>query len=218
MRFLATAVAALGVLTLWLAYDAAMSHGVSARSTTPPKVRTGAPLSATTSEKDCTDCHGDFAVNSGGGSIQILGVPAQYTPLATYPIRVHIGHLTVNPDVPSWGFELTAIRSSDYGRADSLVSLGPETQIQTSASNPARKYVSHTATGNQSGKADSTTWVFNWIAPASGAGGVSFWVSGVAGTGSGTSQSYVYNASANSAEASTDVQATTWGKIKTLYR
>jgi hypothetical protein len=218
MRFLTTAIAAVGVLSLWLAYDAAMSHGVSARSNTPAKVRTGAPLSATTSEQDCAECHNDFPVNSGGGSIQILGVPAQYAPLATYPIRVHIGHVTVNPDVPSWGFELTAIRNSDYGKADSLVSLGPATQIQTNPSNPARKYVSHTATGNDAGKADSTTWVFDWIAPASGAGGVSFWVSGVAGTGNGTNQSFVYNASANSSEAATDVQGTTWGKIKTLYR
>ncbi len=218
MRLLTSVIAVLGVVAIWLAYDAATSHGVSARSTTPAKVRTGAPLSAITSEKDCTDCHGDFAVNSGGGSIQILDVPAQYAPGATYPIRVHIGHVTVAPDVPSWGFELTAIRNSDYGKADSLVSLGPETQIQINASNPARKYVSHTAAGNYPGKADSTTWVFNWIAPASGTGGVSFWVSGVAGTGGGTGGSFVYNASANSAEATTDVQGTTWGKIKTIYR
>jgi hypothetical protein len=218
MRLPISFIAAIGVLSLWLAYDAATSHGVSARSSTPPKVRTGAPLSATTSEKDCADCHSDFAVNSGGGSIQILSVPAQYVPGATYPIRVHIGHVTVSPDVPSWGFELTAIRNTDYGRADSLVSLGPETQIQTNVSNPARKYVSHTAAGNYPGKADSTTWVFNWIAPASGSGGVSFWVSGVAGTGSGTSGSFVYDASANSIEAPTDVQSTTWGKLKQLYR
>jgi hypothetical protein len=218
MRFLASILAAAGVLSLWLAYDAAVTHGVSAKSTTPAKVHTGAPLTATTSEKDCADCHNDFAVNSGGGSIQILGVPAQYAPRATYPIRVHIGHVTVNPDVPSWGFELTAIRNSDYGRADSLVSLGPETQIQTNASNPARKYVSHTAAGNYPGKNDSTTWVFNWIAPASGTGVVSFWVSGVAGTGSGTGGSFVYNTSINSAEATTDVQSTTWGQIKRIYR
>jgi hypothetical protein len=157
-------------------------------------------------------------VNSGGGSIQILGVPAQYNPGSTYPIRVHIEHGTVGPDVPSWGFELTAIRNSDYGKADSLVSLGAETQIQTNVSNPARKYVSHTAAGNDAGKADSTTWVFHWIAPASGSGGVSFWVSGVAGTGNGTNGSYVYDASANSTQATTGVESTTWGQIKRIYR
>jgi hypothetical protein len=181
-------------------------------------VRTGAPLTASTNEQDCAACHNDFAVNSGGGSIQILGVPVQYAPGSTYPIRVHIGHVTAGPDVPSRGFELTTIRNSDYGKADSLVSLGAETQILINASNPARKYVSHTAVGNDAGKADSTTWVFDWIAPASGAGIVSFWVSGVAGTGGGTNGSYVYNASATSAQATTGVESTTWGQIKMIYR
>src|SRR5690349_3430990 len=38
----------------------------------------------------CTECHNSFALNSGPGSVRILGAPARYVPGQTYDLMVQV--------------------------------------------------------------------------------------------------------------------------------
>src|SRR5262245_15237315 len=48
----------------------------------------------------CVLCHGTYDVNSGDGSLELLGLPAAYTPGATYDLTVKLQ----DPGQMRWGF------------------------------------------------------------------------------------------------------------------
>ena len=89
--------------------------------TGPVATRTGARgFGNKAPEPTCTVCHSPNAlgipsgINDPSGSIQILGVPATYSPGATYLLTVHLQH-DWNPvpvDPLRWGFQLQAIQAS----------------------------------------------------------------------------------------------------------
>ena len=62
------------------------------------------------SEPSCNQagCHTGNPLNASGGSLTITGVPAQYVPGTTYPIRVTISKTGQR----RWGFEL-AVRAAN---------------------------------------------------------------------------------------------------------
>jgi hypothetical protein len=170
-----------------------LATGADMRSTLPPLALTGAPP-----EADCTDCHGDFALNSGNGSMTI-SAPATYTPGSTYPIGVSLQ----DPGLVRWGFELTALTSGGT-RAGTLVSASLADTVRTASS--GRMYASHTTSrgvdGTYAGTADGpVTWTMHWTAPAAGSGPVTFFACGVAADGAGTGGDYVYTQRFASSEA-----------------
>src|SRR5512132_1133127 len=64
-----------------------------ALSNQPPLARTGAfAVGGKPAEGDCTSCHASFPLNSGPGSVEILGVPAEYNPGQTYPMILRVSH------------------------------------------------------------------------------------------------------------------------------
>src|SRR5207249_8655300 len=66
----------------------------------PPASNTGAP-----GEGTCNSCHDSFALNSGGGSVTITGLPQKYTPGMRYDITVTVA----KSDRSRWGFQITAL-------------------------------------------------------------------------------------------------------------
>jgi hypothetical protein len=202
------------VCALALLIQARTVPRATAFSDQPPAKRTGAP-----GENTCNTCH-DGALNGGGGTLAITGVPDHYMPGQNYVIAVSIAQTGKT----RWGFELTALRNSNGSAAGAITNTTLFTTVQTSAGVP---YLSQTTlnAGNDGTFAGAPngpiTWFFQWTAPAGGTGAVTFYACGVAADNSGDADNGddVYTVSAGSLEgASTDVEGTTWGKIKMIYR
>src|SRR5262245_57986052 len=72
----------------------------AASASGPSPSHTNAPL-----EDNCTACHTSFPVNSGDGSVQISGVPANYFSGQVIPVTV----TTAQDSATIYGFQLTAL-------------------------------------------------------------------------------------------------------------
>lgn len=162
----------------------------SANAEGPPGGVTGAPLAAGGTESTCArgGCHTSFALNSGSGELRII-LPASYVPGRTYEIVVdliHIGQLR-------WGFELTAL-ADDLLAAGSFVSdVDGLTQISMAG---GREYIKHTLAGTAAGKLDGNQWAFDWGAPDTDVGPVTFYLAGNAASNSfGELNDYIYTVS-----------------------
>jgi len=145
-------------------------------SSGPPNEMTGAP-----GEQNCTDCHGSFPVNSGNGSLTIVG-PSQFIAGHTYPVVVTIQ----DPGQQRWGFEFTPLTQGTISLTDAT-----HTQMQTSS---GKTYVKHTSSGTYNGVPNGpTAWTFNWTAPDNPPSQITFYAAGNASNGNGnTSGDYIY--------------------------
>lgn len=206
-----TITAILGLTALALIILLPAPRPAGAKSSDPPTGKTGAP-----GENTCLQCHNDFALNDGVGSITLTGLPASYTPGNTYTLGIS----EARTGSTVWGFETTALNSGGTAAGtltDTNVYVGK--QIASS-----KQYIGHTtgkgSDGTFGGQADAAVWTFSWTAPSAGAGTVTFYFAGIAGDfDGGTAGDYVYKSSVSSTEGpTTDVEATTWGKIKLRYR
>jgi glucose/arabinose dehydrogenase len=140
-----------------------------ARSAGPDPGFTGAP-----GEKKCDECHVPDQGSVAPGAIHI-NAPASYVPGQTY----QFGFTSSNSDPTRirWGFQMTAL--DDNGNpAGTLQPLADGlTHVVTGASvNPARQYIEHTQAGTFLGQTSGASWSFNWTAPATDAGPVTFYV------------------------------------------
>jgi glucose/arabinose dehydrogenase len=157
--------------------DNAANPRASAFSTGPPAGYTHAP-----GELDCSDCHTTPAQSTGTIT---LNSPPHYTPGQTYDITVT--HATADPTRIRWGFELTALDSSD----EKAGTLAPSDDLVQVVNNqgpfPTRQYIEHTQKGTFSGQQNGAQWTFKWTAPDSGVGPVTFYVAGNQANGDGNS-------------------------------
>lgn len=139
----------------------------------PPLGFTGAP-----GEGNCTGCHYTFALNSGGGKVEISGLPASYTPGQSYTVTVTLTH----PTARAWGFELTALDASGTSATVGALTVTNSTTVlkrDSNASGKLRTYLSHNdETGIAKGKTGSNSWSFSWTAPAASAGDITFYAVG----------------------------------------
>ena len=206
-----TITAILGLIAVMLIILLPAPRPAGARSTNPPTKTTGAP-----GENTCIQCHNDFSENDGVGSITLTGLPASYTPGNTYTLGIS----EARTGSTVWGFETTALNSGGTAAGtltDTNVYVGK--QIASS-----KQYIGQTTSkgsdGTFAGQADAAAWTFSWTAPSAGAGTVTFYFAGIAGDNLGdTAGDYAYISSVSSTEGpTTDVEATTWGKIKLRYR
>ena len=134
-----------------------LSLTVFTYSSTPPAANAGDPGNG-----NCTSCHGGSAITSGTAwsSIALTGLPTNgYIPGTTYTLTISGNSASTSKN----GFQLTSLNSNN-AMAGSIAS-GTGTSIQT---NSGKTYIS------QSGS-NSGTWSFNWTAPISGTGTVSFY-------------------------------------------
>lgn len=140
-------------------------------------------------ENYCTQCHSDFPINSGVGTVYInVNVSGgSYVPGQTYQVSVTVSHAGLG----LFGFGVEALLNSDNTNAGTFV-ITNSTETQIKVANTKNNVV-HKSNG---GLASNTkTFNFNWTAPATDLGAVTFYVSGLAcDNDGGTGGDYAYNA------------------------
>lgn len=169
----------------------------------PPAGMTGSPGS---SYNSCMLCHG-FA--AGSGSVEILGVPAQYALNQTYDLTVRIS----DPSQLGAGFQLSVENPIGAHVGTLSVIDAVNTQLNTS------DYINHTLTGVDNsvaawaGNGNSADYLVRWQAPASPAGPVTFWAAGNAiNNNFSSSGDFIYLTNVTAADPTVPA-ASTWGLI-----
>ncbi|HEV8427367.1 MAG TPA: PQQ-dependent sugar dehydrogenase [Pyrinomonadaceae bacterium] len=187
----------LAALAGFLLSHNAGTRPVHAFSAGPPAGYTGAPQEE---PEACAECH--VPPDAGTGKISITA-PQTYVPGQTYAITVT--HTNPDPTRLRWGFELTVLDTASDEKAGTLQSTDGLTQVLNNAGpNSARQYIEHTAAGTFIGQQNGASWTFNWTAPPTDVGPVSFYAAGNQANNDGnTSGDYIYKTFVASAPAST---------------
>lgn len=148
-------------------------------SSGPPGGRTGAP-----DELLCTQCH-QAPLNDGSGTFTIIA-PESYLPGHTY--QINVVHATEDFERHKWGFELTALSSAN-AKAGDFNPTDKTTQV-VDMEGPFfdRQYIEHNFNGTFEGQTGGAEWSFNWIAPTSDVGPVTFYAAGNQANGDGTNE------------------------------
>ena len=166
-------------------------------ATMPERSSSGAPASHTGAPGEATcgvsGCHDDKALNSGTAalSIQVGNSLTHYTPGQTYQVKVKI----TDANVDRFGFQLLAMFSGDTANAGTFQITDPaRTQIVSNyASLQSRRYVTYSFKGTDAVNLGLGEWTFNWTAPATNLGPVTFYAGGVsANDDMGDKGDYVY--------------------------
>ena len=162
---------------------------VNADSDIAPSARTGAP-----GESTCTSCHGSFTLNSGPGVLSISGVPASYGLNQVISVTVKIQQT----NRARYGFEVTVLDELNNRAGTLTVTDTVRTAAITgTVSSKQRSYITQTSSGAQPTVTGEDSWSFNWTAPSTNVGKITFYVSGIAGNGSSSSGDYVYTTTAS---------------------
>ena len=143
---------------------------VRAFSDGPQPGRTGAPGELTCAVAGCHIAE----VNSGPGQF-VIEAPSVYEPGKIYQITVR--HMTADTSRKRWGFELTALDGTN-NRAGDLQSLNGLTQTIDGGPGGTRVYIEHSFLGTFPGQPAQASWTFNWVAPSTDAGAVTFYAAG----------------------------------------
>jgi uncharacterized protein (TIGR03437 family) len=99
-----------------------------------------------------------------------------YTPGASKRVTV----IVADPQARRWGFEASARQRSDNAQAGTLRSLDANAQVFAAS---GVQYVSHTLAGTRPNTTESAQFAFEWTAPASAVGEVTFYVAANAANG-----------------------------------
>ena len=169
-------------------------------SNSAPASNTGAP-----GENNCTtsSCHDTYAVNSGTGSTAINfenGITS-YVPGKTYSISVEVSQASLM----RFGFQMVALKNSDnantgiFSPAD--VSKNQVTKGFGNLSN--RKYITYTYESTLAQIPGKGSWAFNWTAPSTNEGAITFYLAGLAADNNGNDYGdYCYTKSLSISPAS----------------
>lgn len=133
-------------------------------------------------------CHGSFALNSGPGSVTIsTNIPGnEYTPGTTYQISIKVKQIGQT----LFGFGCEVLDGSDQPAGTFIVTDATRTQ-QLNATN-GRPNMTHKLNGGLSN--DSAVFTFDWSAPASNVGDITFYFTGNAANGNGNATGdYIYS-------------------------
>ncbi len=136
----------------------------------PPTGRTGAP-----GESTCTSCH-----NASGqtGQFNII-TPAGYTPGQTYSITVQ--NTTTDTSRLAWGYQVIPLTTAN-AMAGTVSAPTATSRIRVSGS---KSYAEQSSTGVFVNQTGGSTWSFNWTAPATDVGIVTFYGAGLHADNSG---------------------------------
>src|SRR5215510_7144308 len=169
---------------------------VHAFSAGPPAGYTGAPQEE---PEACAECH--VPPDAGTGKIAITA-PQTYVPGHTYPITVT--HTNADLTRLRWGFELTVLDNASDEKAGELQGTDGTTQVlNNQGPGSARQYIEHTAAGTFVGQQNTASWTFNWTAPSTDVGPVTFYAAGNQANNDGnTSGDFIYRTFVASAPAS----------------
>lgn len=163
-----------------MSFDILSSNGKAGKTNSP-------------GETNCTTCHSG-TVNSGSGNV-VITAPAltgwAYSPGQTYQINVTVSHASM----PLFGFGFEALDASGANAGTLIVTNTTETKILTFTVAPnTRNNVVHKSDGGLS--ANTHTFTFDWTAPSTNIGNVTFYVAGLACDNDGsTPGDYTYTSS-----------------------
>ena len=149
-------------------------------------------------ENTCTSCHNSFALNSSTGSISFSSnIPNDsYTPDSVYQLSVVVR----KPGISLFGFGLEALKLGNTSTGIFTVTDAVRTQILTAAN--GRKNMTHKL--NAGASTDSSVFTFNWKAPSTNVGNITFYYSGVCANNNNASNlDHVYNGSHTISSTST---------------
>jgi hypothetical protein len=152
---------------------------------------TGSPDETTC---NTTGCHNSFAVNTGGGSV-VISAPTlnnwQYVPNQTYAITVTVS----KTGLKLFGFGFEALTAAGANAGTLTAGATGTTTINAVIKGTTRTSVTHKLNGG-TGTTDSHTFTFNWKAPATDIGKITFYCAGNAANGNGSATSdYIYTTS-----------------------
>ncbi len=170
-------------------------HAYSASA--PDPSYTNAPaFTGISAEGNCRVCHSTYALNSGGGTLELLDLPTSYVPGQEYTIRVAVSQTGRS----KFGFQLTALDSTGK-KAGTFANIdATRTAIQPgTVDSTTREYISHAAapTGTNTTATNKSEWTLKWTAPASRIGKITFYASGNAASNSAAAAlDYIYTTSA----------------------
>jgi hypothetical protein len=150
----------------------------------------GAPASSSGApgEANCTKsgCHQDFAVNSGPGtsSLQITGGMTTYVPGMTYTLTAQISQTNLH----RFGFQVLALADMDSSNTGTFqLSQGSRTQIiPGNGTLASRNYMTYTYAGTTALSPGFDQWSFQWTAPQTDKGPVTFYLATIAANDDGT--------------------------------
>lgn len=127
---------------------------------------------------NCTSCHAGSA-NSGDGSVVFTGLPTEYTPGTTYEVTLTVS----GTNNGGFGFQAAAQSGDNSSGSFSLNNSSSDVELNGD-------YI------QQSDRTTSGQWIFDWLAPSTDEGDITFSASGLAaGYSSGNDGDEVYTVS-----------------------
>jgi hypothetical protein len=173
-------------------YGLSPKPSVLASASGPTPSHTNAP-----GEANCTACHSDFPVNTGGGSVVITGLPVNYRPGQQIPVTVTVTH----QNAVTYGFQMTTLNKSNQSIGTYTLPNQQPQQLQINegiVGNITRTYIYHTVAGTTPTQFNLKSWTFNWTAPSTRVGRISFYAAGNGTNGDGgTGGDNIYTTSVN---------------------
>ncbi len=128
-------------------------------------------------EDTCQQCHDDFDVNRGNGSVTISGLSSVYQLNQRITAVVNVQ----KPGQTRWGFQLTALTLDGSPAGHFVITDPADTQIIEGPT--GRMYAEHTLAGTHVGAPGGASWSLDWVAPASDVGPITFYAAGNAANG-----------------------------------
>jgi hypothetical protein len=171
---------------------------------------TGAPRADNAIVRYCTNCHGDFTINTVGGSVMQIGLPASYTPGTAYPFTIVINHSAA--DRLKWGFSIKAVNTTNNFVVGTFSTTNPGVVIsgtQGTLNTQQTKEMHHSPAANTPATNTYTFANLKWTAPAVptiAEQNIKFYVVGIAADGStDETGDYVYNSVSTSSKSTLPV-------------
>lgn len=158
----------LSLTILFVAAAFIFSQSLFSNRAGAPIARTGSPFDNSGVSCNAGGCHTGSPVVQETGWITSTIPGAGYTPGNTYTITA----TATSGSLVRFGFEISAQTSTGLQAGTNIITDVTNTRL-AGAANP--KYVTHTTTGsNAATTPGSKTWSYNWTAPLSGTGTVTF--------------------------------------------
>lgn len=137
-------------------------------------------------ENNCTACHSGAPPNTGPGSVQVSGFPANYLPGQQVPLTVTVS----DSSAVIFGFQLVAVdRNGENAGTLSVPSATPNPLqiISGFVNGNERRYVEHTVSGVTPTQLGTKSWSFTWTAPSERIGKIGFYAAGNGANSDGSS-------------------------------
>ena len=142
-------------------------HGNSSGASSP---LTGAP-----NENTCTSCHSGSSLVTSGNQHDRIRLTGNFTGNGYIPDSIYNLTLTYAESGKStFGFQMTALTNGNA--AGRFTASSRTTTFSSNVNGSTRYYIEHNSSGSSSVATDSTAWTFQWRAPNSNVGEVTFYV------------------------------------------